>query len=78
MDIEYRPTNRGKWLAEVWSDIGEIVLNGESRQVSFDENKYQLINQWCIDILGYHARTAYHVFEFKNKKDLEWFLLRWQ
>ena len=73
MDIEYRKHGR-KWLAEVWSS--DIVHVDDERQ-PYPEEQYQEMNQWCINTLKYHARTAYHVFEFKTKKDLEWFLLRW-
>lgn len=41
------------------------------------EEIYLEINQWCRDTLGYYPRTAYHVFEFKKRSDLNWFLMRW-
>jgi len=72
LDIEYRQHGR-KWLAEVWAD--DMVPLNEA--TPYSEAEYQEINQWCIDTLKYHARTAYHVFEFKSKRDLDWFLLRW-
>jgi len=72
LDIEYRQHGR-KWLAEVWAD--DMVPPDKS--TPYSEAEYQEINQWCIDTLKYHARTAYHVFEFKSKRDLDWFLLRW-
>ena len=75
MDIEYRKNGR-RWLAEVW-DQPVQKLSGVDRTVPSSEEQYIEINQWCVTTLKYHARTAYHVFEFKNKKDLEWFLLRW-
>jgi hypothetical protein len=75
VDIEYRKNGR-KWLAEVW-DQPVQKLSGVDRTVPSSEEQYIEINQWCVTTLKYHARTAYHVFEFKNKKDLEWFLLRW-
>jgi len=62
-----------RYIAEVWEPM---TPNWEFRE-PYPEETYLEINQWCIDTLKYHARTAYHVFEFKNKKDLEWFLLRW-
>lgn len=73
MDIDYRPKSPGsrKWVAEVWNEWVDGVSDRP------EESVYVEINQWCIDTLKYHARTAYHVFEFKTKKDLEWFLLRW-
>ena len=75
MDIVYRKDGR-KWLAEVW-DQPVQKLSGIDHTVPSSEEQYVEINQWCIDILKYHARTAYHVFEFKSKRDLDWFLLRW-
>jgi len=41
------------------------------------EEDFLPLNQWCIDTLGYHARTAWDKFEFKKKSHLEWFILRW-
>jgi hypothetical protein len=72
MDIEIRKNHRG-WIAEVWTD------HNDDRQFkgTLDEEKYVEINAWCIHTIGYHARTAYHIFEFKKKTHLDWFLLRW-
>lgn len=72
MDIEYRKSG-SKWIVEVWCTDGSEQLVLEP----YPEVIYTEINQWCIDALKYHARTAYHIFELKTKKDLEWFLLRW-
>ena len=76
MDIEFR-RNGYKWLAEVWEEPVQ-KLSGIDRTVPSSEEQYVEINDWCIDTLGYHARTAYHVFEFKKKSDLDWFILRWK
>ena len=73
MDISFESNGR-KWIARVWAN--EPVQTDDER-IPYPEEQYVEINQWCIDTLKYHARTAYHVFEFKTKKDLEWFLLRW-
>jgi len=62
-----------KFIAEVWEPM---TPNWEFRE-PYPEEVYVEINQWCIDTLGYHARTAYHVFEFEKETDLNWFLLRW-
>ncbi len=75
MDIEYRQT-RNKWIAEVWSDDVEEHFAGDFKE-PYPEEIYQEINQWCLDTIGYHARTAFHIFEFKKRSDLDWFLLRW-
>jgi hypothetical protein len=76
LDIEYRKAGR-KWIVEVWSSDEETGPNFTVIKAPGSEALYQEINDWCIATLKYHARTAYHVFEFKRKKDLEWFLLRW-
>jgi hypothetical protein len=76
VDIEYRKEGR-KWIVEVWSSDEETGPNFTVIKGPGSEALYQEINEWCINTLKYHARTAYHVFEFKKKKDLEWFLLRW-
>jgi hypothetical protein len=71
MDINVR--QRGsKWRAEVWETVDEMAQLDVT-----SEEKYAEINQWCINTLGYHARTAYHVFDFNKRSDLDWFLLRW-
>ena len=76
MDIRWRetgPNNRNTHLAEVWGD----AIPEWGFDEPYPEEVYVNINNWCIKTLGYHARTAYHIFEFKNKQDLDWFLLRW-
>lgn len=70
MDIDVRISGK-KYIAEVWT------LNENSEQSTYDEEQYVDLNQWCIDRFGYHARTAYHIFEFKEQSHLEWFVLRW-
>jgi hypothetical protein len=75
MIIDYR-RHKNRWLAEVWDDPLE-KLSGIDDSVTLLEDQYVEINQWCIDTFGYHARTAYHVFEFRQRKHLEFFVLRW-
>lgn len=67
MEIDFR-RDRQKWIVEVWSN---------EFNEPYPEDLYQEINQWCIETLKYHARTAYHIFELRTRKDLEWFVLRW-
>lgn len=76
MDIEVRKSGR-KWIAEVWDDPVE-KMSGTDRTVPLLEDQYQEMNQWCIDTLGYHARTAYHVFELRKQSHLNWFIMRWK
>ena len=75
MIIDYRQ-HRNRWIAEVWDDPVE-KMSGIDDSVTLLEEKYIEINQWCIDTFSYHARTAYHVFEFKKRADLEFFILKW-
>lgn len=62
----------GKWRAEVWSEQG-----GLANPTPDDDSTYTQINEWCIQSFGYHARSAYHIFDFKKQAELEWFVLRW-
>lgn len=74
MDIDLiHDPEKEKWIAEIWEPE---TPNWEFRE-PYPEEVYAEMNQWCIDSLGYHARTAYHVFEFEKRSDLDWFLLRW-
>lgn len=74
MLIEFRITDK-KYIAEVWGENPQDSWTGFKEP--FPEEQYIAINQWCIETFGYHARTAYHVFEFKKQADLEWFILKW-
>lgn len=72
IDVIHDPAEE-RWIVEVWEPM---TPEWEFRE-PYPEETYLEINQWCIDTLGYHARTAYHVFEFKGSSDLNWFVLRW-
>lgn len=63
-----------KYIVYVWDE--NPYEEGVFNEV-FDEDVYTNINKWCIETLGFHARTAYNVFEFRKKKELDWFMLRW-
>lgn len=76
MDIVFRKSGR-KWVTEVWDDPVE-KMSGIDSTVPLLEDQYQEMNQWCIDTLGYHARTAYHVFELRKQSHLNWFIMRWK
>lgn len=71
MDIEYRKQGH-KWIVEVWEDLNEMA-----EQDTLSEQRYLEINKWCKESFGYHARTAYHIFELRKESDLGWFLLKW-
>jgi hypothetical protein len=77
VDILWRQSARGHYIIEVWSRPVK-KLSGTDSTVPLDEDMYLEINQWCIDSFGYHARTAYHIFELKTRPHLDWFILRWQ
>jgi hypothetical protein len=76
MQIDYR-SNGSTWIAEVWSSDQSEPLVADGFKEPYPEDTYREINQWCINSFGYQPRTAYHIFEFKNRSDLDWFLLRW-
>ena len=73
MDIRIRPNS--KWIVEVWHPDPEEDFKGFDEP--YPEEVYVEINNWCKDTLGYHARTAYNIFKLKNRKHLNWFLIRW-
>lgn len=77
MDIVVRPkhSRSRRWIAEVWTK--NDMPGWEFFQEPYPENVYVEINAWCLETLGYHSRTAYNTFEFRKRKDLDWFLLRW-
>ena len=76
MDIEFR-RHQNKWVIEVWSDDITERFSDELKE-PYPEEVYTEINNWCKNSFGYHARTAYHVFELKKRSHLNWFLLRWK
>ena len=79
MDIRWkfvRRKGKRKWIAEVWSDDQQQHLFPEFDE-PYSEETYTELNNWCMDTFGYHARSAFHMFEFRNKKHLDWFILRW-
>lgn len=76
MDITWRKSASGHYIAEVWSDPVK-KLSGTDRTVPLDEDTYVEMNTWCAKNFNYNSRSAYHVFEFKKESDLNWFLLRY-
>lgn len=77
MDIKWRKSTN-KWIVEVWNDDPDFAPSLTGFDEPYPEEVYAEINQWCLNTLGYHTRTAYHIFEFKKRSELDWFLLRWQ
>ncbi len=77
MDINYRFHPHKKcWIAEVW--IENITAENINSPVVYSEDEYNEMNEWCKNAFHYHARTAYHIFEFKDRSHLDWFILRWR
>jgi hypothetical protein len=78
MDIRVRPKSERsrRWIAEVWTK--NEMPGWETFDEPYPENFYYDMNEWCKETFGYHARTAYNIFEFKKRSDLDWFILRWQ
>jgi hypothetical protein len=74
VDVTYR-TDHGKWIIEVWME--SYPEQGGDLDPVYDEDTYIMINDWCEKNFKYPSRTEYNVFEVKNQKHLEWFLLRW-
>jgi hypothetical protein len=75
MDIDrIYDTDKELWVAEVWEPM---TPDWEFRE-PYPEETYVEMNRWCIETLGYHARTAYHVFEFSTEAHLNWFIMRWK
>jgi hypothetical protein len=72
VDIEFRRKNSKTWIVEVWEDLEEMTQHD-----TLSEERYVEINEWCKQSFGYHARTAYHIFELRKRSHLEWFILRW-
>ena len=72
MDIDLI-IDRNRFIAEVWAPE---TPDWKFRE-PYPEDTYLELNDWCKSTFGYHARTAYHIFEFKKQSDLDWFVLRW-
>jgi hypothetical protein len=72
MQIDYRRKNLRTWIVEVWEDSNEMAEHD-----TLSEQRYVEINEWCKTSFGYHARTAYHIFEMRTRSHLDWFLIRW-
>jgi len=77
VDIVFRKDGK-KWITEVWSDDTTEPLVVDGFKEPYPEDTYTEINQWCFDTFGYRARTAYHIFEFRKRSHLDWFILRWK
>ena len=75
MKIQWEPVHRrpGIWLQvnrEYWDRLQEgTVQYGIAHQL--DE-----IGRWCIEV-GCGKRMAFDSFQFRNKKELSGFLLKW-
>ena len=70
-----RINHKNKLIVEIWDDEPRPDWNFNE---PYGEQFYVDINNWCIEAIGYHARTAYNRFEFKKEKDLTLFILKWK
>jgi hypothetical protein len=66
--------NKNRYMVELWSTDQDDFTGFKE---PYPEDEYIHINNWCVQNLGYHARTAYNRFEFKKDSDLTMFVLRW-
>jgi len=66
-------TGKKKYAVELWD---EPTPEWEFKE-PFGEEFYVDVNNWCVEHVGYHARTAYNRFEFKREEHLTMFVLRW-
>lgn len=57
-----------------WREVKPLTL--EKNIIGFREDEITQITKWCEET-GCGRRTAYNQFRFKNRKQLNWFLLRW-
>ena len=64
-----------KLIIEIWDDEYRPDWNFKE---PFGEKFYVDVNDWCVETIGYPARTAYNRFEFKQEKDLTLFILKWK
>lgn len=58
-----------------WREIRPLTLE-KPIFFTFQEKELEEISEWCRQT-GCGRRTAYNQFKFKNRKQLNWFLLRW-
>ena len=73
MLIELIKKNK-KYAIEIWDDEYRPDWNFNE---PYGEAFYVNINDWCVEHIGYPARTSYNRFEFKKEKDLTLFILKW-
>jgi hypothetical protein len=76
LDVKEEKYPKLKFVVYVW----ETPANEADwfQQITYSEEHYKEMDDWCKETLGRRTRTAYNIFEFKNHSHLEWFILRWQ
>jgi hypothetical protein len=88
MKPQFRIDKRdGFWTADVYyisnSDQQELFSEWDGFEEPFSESTYQDISKWCYNTFKTYIwprrarRMSYTQFWFKNKKDLDWFVLYW-
>jgi hypothetical protein len=77
----------GFWTADVFyithDDQPDMFSDCGGFEEPFNEDTYQSMTKWCYNTLKTYIwprrarRMSYNQFWFKNKKDLDWFVLYW-
>jgi hypothetical protein len=77
----------GYWTVDVYfvtnSDQLDMFSDWGGFEEPFNEETYQSMTKWCYNTFKTYIwpkrarRMGYNHFWFKNKKDLDWFVLYW-
>jgi hypothetical protein len=80
MELFFEISKRKRfWCVNVWVRI----ISNPYQRCYLEERQYNVIDQWCkttfsnTDTKNRVRRMSYADFWFLNKKDLDWFLMRW-
>ncbi len=85
---QFRVEERNKiWVVDVFyitqSSQTSLFSDWDGFEEPFDEATYQKMTDWCYNTLKTYIwpkrarRMSYNTFHFKNKKDVDWFILYW-
>ncbi len=77
----------GFWTVDIFyissTEQGDLFSEWGGFEEPFDENTYQKMSEWCYKTFKTYIwprrarRMSYTQFWFKNKKDMDWFILHW-
>jgi hypothetical protein len=80
MQLSFEISKRKKyWCVNIWVRYDSNPYQREY----LEEHQYEKINQWCKTTFPQNnnknrvKRMSYADFWFLDKKDLDWFLVRW-